>query len=249
MRKFDLPNFLKLMTMLEKDARYAAEEKWSDKQQRLTTARLLAIAELANVSGLLVTKQQAAHLFAAVTHPNYKRQTDFPTDVANLRHTMARELAGLVYLEIPANQVHFWNAVNPFGDAVIAMFPETRDDIEEASKCLALDRGTACVFHLMCAIDLGLQRFAKKLKANYDPKWDWNKILEEIKAKIDLMKSKRKTQLQVKEKYLGAYTHLHGIRAAWRNPTMHSRRQYKPDEALEVFNASKAFMRQLSEIL
>lgn len=248
MRKFELPMFVKILSLLEKDARFSVEGKWNDRQQAFTTKRLTALVERCNVSGLFVSKQQAASLVGSFVKPTY-RLTRFPDEIANLRNTIVRELEGLVYLEIPAHQTHLWHAVTPFGEEVAKKFPKARDDIEEAAKCLALDRGTAAVFHVMCCIDLALQKFAQKLGTAYDPKWDWNKILEEVKLKIDPMPTKKKAQLLRKEKYLSAYAHLHAIRAAWRNPTMHSRRQYKPDEALEVFNAAKAFMRDLTKIL
>jgi hypothetical protein len=42
-------------------------------------------------------------------------------------------------------------------EAVIENFPGAVSDIEEATKCLALSRSTACVFHLMRALEVGLR--------------------------------------------------------------------------------------------
>jgi len=50
-----------------------------------------------------------------------------------------------------------------FGDDVAKKFPSASVDIEEAGKCLALDRGTATVFHLMRAMEVGLRALAKSL--------------------------------------------------------------------------------------
>ena len=50
-----------------------------------------------------------------------------------------------------------------FGDDVARAFPSSKGDIDEAGKCLALDRGTACVFHLMRILEIGLQLLAAKL--------------------------------------------------------------------------------------
>src|ERR1700687_6353897 len=44
----------------------------------------------------------------------------------------------------------------PFGYDVAKAFPRASDDILEATKCYALERYTASVFHLMRAIEIGL---------------------------------------------------------------------------------------------
>jgi hypothetical protein len=45
-------------------------------------------------------------------------------------------------------------------------------DIEEAGKCLAFDRGTATVMHLMRVLEVGLKALAKVLQIAYAPSWD-----------------------------------------------------------------------------
>src|SRR5205085_4966881 len=43
----------------------------------------------------------------------------------------------------------YFNQITPFGEEVFNCFASANDDIYEAGMCLALDRGTACVMHLM----------------------------------------------------------------------------------------------------
>jgi hypothetical protein len=43
--------------------------------------------------------------------------------------------------------------------------------------------------------------------------------------------------------------HLHAVKVAWRNPTMHIVNQYTPEQAEEVFNAVRGFMRHLASKL
>ena len=50
-----------------------------------------------------------------------------------------------------------------FGAAVEAKFPEMSEDISEAGKCLALNRATASVFHLMRIMEIAVQRFGDKI--------------------------------------------------------------------------------------
>jgi hypothetical protein len=53
--------------------------------------------------------------------------------------------------------------VDPFGKEIPTQFPTARDDIEEAGKCLAFGRGTACVFHLMRIMEVGLRALGQSL--------------------------------------------------------------------------------------
>ena len=46
---------------------------------------------------------------------------------------------------------------------------DANQDIEEAGKYLAFNRGIACVLHLMRAMELALRAFATKLKATFKP--------------------------------------------------------------------------------
>lgn len=165
------------------------------------------------------------------------------------RRVLNQELAQLCYFEIPPHQLPLWTAIEPFGEIVAKRFPDCRDDIEEAAKCLALDRGSACVYHLMCSIDLALQDYCKKVKAKYNPKGDWNRLIEEIKKRIDKMPSNTKARLVKKEKHLSIYAHLHSVRLAWRNPSMHSRRPYQPSEAMEVYNATNGLMNDIAKVI
>src|SRR5438034_3071734 len=51
---------------------------------------------------------------------------------------------------IPRDEVKYYEQRGSlFGDAVIKGFPSAIEDIEEAGKCYATERTTACVFHLM----------------------------------------------------------------------------------------------------
>jgi len=64
-------------------------------------------------------------------------------------------------LILDARKRMFYNNARLFGDDVFAKFQSANDDIFEAGMCLALDRGTACVLHLMRVLEAGLGALAK----------------------------------------------------------------------------------------
>src|ERR1019366_7228223 len=46
-------------------------------------------------------------------------------------------------------------AGNQFHDLVGEVFPDAIDDMNEAAKCFAFERPTACIFHLMRVTEVG----------------------------------------------------------------------------------------------
>jgi hypothetical protein len=162
-----------------------------------------------------------------------------------------REMLTLCFMEVPKNHIHYWADRKPFGDAVASKFPDAAYDLEQASKCMALDRHTACVFHLMRVLDQALHEFAAHLNLTIaeDPKKNWKPILEAVDGKISEMPDKTAAEIKEKEQYQRLYGHLNAVKDAWRNPTMHPRKQYDPEEAEDVFCATRSFMRDLAKAL
>ncbi|RIJ20320.1 hypothetical protein D1224_14405 [Henriciella barbarensis] len=68
------------------------------------------------------------------------------------------------------------------------IFPDAARELSEASKCLALQRSTAAVFHAMRMLEVGIQKFSELLNIP-DPvkpaERNWAIILSRIKGEID----------------------------------------------------------------
>ena len=142
----------------------------------------------------------------------------------------------------------------PFGPSYDATkFRSARDDIEEAAKCLAFGRGTACVFHLMRVMEVGLRALAASLNdESLDPKRNpsWDAILKKCDHQLTLRIADRSTEWRLdNDFYAEAVAQLHAVKDAWRNPTMHIERRYMPDEAEDVWSGVRSFMRHLSKKL
>ncbi|NUQ17090.1 MAG: hypothetical protein HOP95_01345 [Sphingomonas sp.] len=132
-------------------------------------------------------------------------------------------------------------------------FPQASFELEESSKCLALGRHTASVFHSMRMLEYGIRALAKRLDIP-DPtraaEKNWAIILGAIQAKLDETwpKSKRlpKSEGAALET---AYSHLETVRNPWRNATMHVETIYAPHEALHILRCSAFFMVTLSNLI
>lgn len=152
---------------------------------------------------------------------------------------------------------------HPFGIDVVLAFPSAAEDIRQASNCLAFECNTACVFHLMRAVEWGMRslctdlgirktrRTKKSGKVLYSPieYSEWEKILDQLRVTVDtklsrLKRGKEKQALQ--EFYHPALQELRAFRDAWRNHVMHTRAEYSREDALAVFGHVKRFMIKLA---
>jgi len=132
-----------------------------------------------------------------------------------------------------------------FGDSVADAFPSATFDIAEAGKCLAFGRGTACVFHCMRALEIGLRVLADAMGIPYAPSWE--SYLRQISAQVARDWKEKDPKWKAKEPfYTSVAADLATVKNAWRNPTMHVRGVYTEERASEIFNATKSFMRHLS---
>ena len=67
----------------------------------------------------------------------------------------------------------FYDKERLFGDLPYEKIPAARADIREAGTCYALERPTACVFHLMRAMEVVVRRLARRfsLPTGLDVTW------------------------------------------------------------------------------
>jgi hypothetical protein len=139
---------------------------------------------------------------------------------------------------------------NQFGEAVINAFPSAIIDIEEAGKCLAFERATACVFHLMRVMEIGLKVIGKSLN---DPNLmattnkSWNIILQKSEKELQKPLAGRSPEWAKDDSFFAsAIAMLRAVKDAWRNPTMHVENIYTEEQAEDIWNAVRGFMRHLA---
>jgi hypothetical protein len=176
-------------------------------------------------------------------------------DVTELRKRMHDELKSKTYLLIPEIEADFYKADQPFGEVVENSFPSAAYDIAEASKCIALDRPTACVFHLMRAIEFGLRELARSIKGQdlYSSNWnkslnDFDSALNELRFAIQANTKAKPEGWEKQERFLSeASALLRNVKNTWRNKVMHIEKKYTSGEAISIFETSKKFMVFLAE--
>jgi hypothetical protein len=174
----------------------------------------------------------------------YKKETPTYTqirqDIQYFRMAFNAELGQRRVFFVPPERAGYYSAnwlargekIEPL-QPVFDAFPSTEDEFVEAGNCLAFERPTATVFHLMRALEVGLKAVAKALGVAYISEWG--------RCIGDMEKVQPKSPF-----FTEAIAHLRSVKNAWRNPTMHIERRYSDREAETIFGAVQAFMLHLA---
>ena len=129
-------------------------------------------------------------------------------------------------------------------------FTNSLPEIEEAMKCLALERGTACVFHLMRVMEFGIKKLGKKLRVDIDvEKETWYQIEQHVNKAIAAMPSSTSANQKKKQKHASAAAGLGSVRIAWRNDVMHPKATYTEEEARRIMDHVGGFLNSLCPLI
>ena len=153
------------------------------------------------------------------------------------------ELHGELFLYIPSNSLGYYSGQDLFGKAVSDKFPNAKEDIESAGKCLAVGQYTACVFHLMRAMEGSVSALSANLSIP-NPEREWGKLLSDIHTEIEKM-----AKGQTRDSWSESHANLYHVKQAWRNKTMHPKSTYTGEQAKEVFQAVRVFMSHLATLV
>ena len=171
-------------------------------------------------------------------------------NIEHLNNHIRDALKTEMFLHVHSSVSHLYGNRQLFGADVLSKFPKSIEDVESAGNCLALGQPTACVFHLMRVMEDGVQSLGRKLKVRIDVKVEtWHQILEHVDMAIASMPNKTSIQRKRKETRANTSVLLSHVRIAWRNDVMHPKKAYTLEEAKEVFDAAKAFMRHLARLV
>ena len=174
----------------------------------------------------------------------------------HVEHITARisdELQQQNFLHISSDKVEYYSQLDLFGEEVGKKFPKTAEDLTNAGSAYALGLNTACVFHLMRAMEHCVQRFGRKLRVTIDVKNEsWANIMDHVNNQVKALPAgKRHTKAQNtrKQKYALAADRLDHVRLVWRNDVMHPKATYDEQEAFDVLTSVKAFLESLVKLV
>lgn len=169
---------------------------------------------------------------------------EFQQAVSDLNERVHDELESRVFLSLDNTEAKFYAPKGPpFGAEVERAFPALSEDIESAGRCIAVGQSTAAVFHLMRAMEVAVGALAAKLGIGNIER-EWGKLLSDIDGKITNMPKGNE-----RDAWSEARANLYHVKQAWRNPTMHPKQTYTPEQAREIFAATKVFMAHLADLV
>lgn len=148
------------------------------------------------------------------------------------------ELVDRQFFYVRSEFVDYYNKI-PFSPITIGTFPEAMDDMEEAGKCYALERPTACAFHVSRIMEHGLRRIVKSIAGEDKFYPNWGAILAEIQKYIDNLPDKDSNK---RSKYLYIKERFQLMKDVWRNPTIHVERIYNQEQAKEILDTCSKVM-------
>jgi hypothetical protein len=152
-------------------------------------------------------------------------------------HSGIQQLANTVMLELHGRRFYgplrryeqYYERPELFGDEVFKNLPSANEDIQEAGTCLALERATASVMHLMRVLEAGLAVLAKTLGVTKQN--DWGRYLREIDDALAAWIKASGARSADEQFYAEVATTIDHMRRAWRNPTMHRGSSRRPRTA------------------
>jgi len=173
-----------------------------------------------------------------------------------LHERIEHEIEDIVAGFIPADRVPYFRAKELFGPEVLRAFPSSANDVQEAGTCFAHGIYTACVFHLMRALEHPLRALAKKLGVQPPAKnpstplelRTWGDVIDKIITAVNARPNpKTRRQADLTEFYNKAADQFQFFKDAWRDVVMHTRsKPYGEGEAKDLIQSVGTFMKRLA---
>lgn len=198
-----------------------------------------------------IEKENAARALVSVEP---KSRTLLGSALGSVSSRMCDEMGGRLLLVVPADRVvHYEQPVPPFGTEVATKFSAATYEIEEAAKCLALDRTSASAFHSIRCLEAGIRALSRSLQIPDPTKAkdrNWGMMLSTLKKAIDDKWPTSSHRLSGEGEFFeNAYAALAAMQNPWRNATMHLDQKYTEEEAQHIFEIVRGFMRKLASRL
>ena len=211
-------------------------------------------------AGLIIAAENAENLLAALEEGVVRGNGDriisgmclekalyYGDKVANF---LGDEAGSKVFLVVSHDAASLYGSLSPlFGAEVAAKFPSIAYDIEEAGKCLALERSTASAFHSLRCLEAAIRAISRSLSIEDPTKGsqrNWSFALAGIQKEMDARwpKGHRISGDAV------IFERFHAIITATQNPfrnsTMHLESKYTEAEARHLFEMVKGLMQRVA---
>jgi hypothetical protein len=157
------------------------------------------------------------------------------------------------FMMIPGEQAKYYNNHELFGPEMATKFPKANTEITEAGNCYATGNYTACVFHLMRAVEHGARVLVTAMgikRADLGRPielCDWGTLYGALNNAVSKLRSRKSIgKSDTHAFYSHAVAQFGNIKDAWRNKVAHTRVVYGEPQAMEVMINVRQFMQHIS---
>jgi len=220
--------------------------RFTRSQARQLVAHLNEIAKEAKQLSLPMTAKLALRLargcLSKKTHP-----ADIMLVVHDLSERLSDETEDRNLFLVNPLLLQFYENSEIAGEQFKANFLRGNVELIEAGNCLTLARHTACVFHLIRALDIALTSLQTHLGIPLPTNpagRTWGRTLGRIKDVLDAPPAQWNDQ--DKEFFHRAYTFLQAAKTAYRDVTMHVESSYDEASARSAFNVTVEVLKHLA---
>ena len=197
---------------------YLAEDEPDDPGRPLNQTELASLKrhlnELLGICTRLGLKTAKLSIERAIGNPpRTSREFDIYTGI------LMDELKSQLFLFVPSERSAYYQS-----DPKVPAFPHSSKELTRAGNCFAVSEFTACVFHAMRSVELGLDavRLNLGMPARDINERSWGNICNDIKGGIA---GKGKSWAK-QDAYTAIHATLVAVKDAWRNQTMHVASSY-----------------------
>ena len=248
MEKFSGVAFYKIATFLEKMSTIGMRNFTIDPHD-ITSEALESLNDACHTIGLNFSCKYLDLIIKTIDEGKTK-SADFQRMLSVLHGRIKDEMEEKSFMYLPPERASRYDQQEPFGAEVHKNFPSVLFDSKEAGNCFASARFTACVFHLMRVLEVGLIAFAGLFPSVPTNKENWQPIIEKIESEIREMPKaavKAPDWKEKQEKYSQIANNFMFFKDAWRNYTAHARGKYTEDESDAIYRNVRSFMQGLAK--
>jgi hypothetical protein len=235
---------------------HAMEAKWypSDgiiPDPSVVAAKLVGLQMECVQHGLSNTAQKCGRVMEKC-HSSRPTFREIVADLKELRERLEDELQSECFLHLSPQEGRLYQEPLEEWKPVISRFSKLRHDIEECSKCFALTRYGAAIFHVLLIAEYGVIQVAELFSVAGDkPGWAALDRLQRINDKkyadkspleqrhADFLKNLLPLAFSMKDSWRHKISHIDN-KLEWMDT------DFSPEVAAEIISATRGFMRRLA---
>jgi hypothetical protein len=223
-------------------------EPFAAGEKEIVREKLNLISTAATVLDLPETSTLSSRIHGEVEAATIRN--DLRHRVESLYELFYMQIHLVKFLYVKPETLRVYQNPELAGEGFKLGFTNGNRELTEAGNCLALDRFTACVCHLMRALEIGLTSLERQLGIVAPAKGaenTWGKILGRIKDRMDQNdKTPPPDWAKDREFYQKAYSFLQAAKTPLRDSTMHVKSVYDQESATSVFSVTAEVLRHLA---